>query len=183
MARMSSVLDWVGPALRERVVLVVNHLLAAEPQATARLRPHAGRAIRVTVALPGRVAEPAGPADLAFVVTPAGLLEAAESVSAAEGLDVVADGSRPLQATLGLLAGRRPALRIEGDARFAADVAWLIDHVRWEVEEDLARLIGDAPAHQAMRAVRALRQALQPLLGRLADAAGVPPEPSGGTTR
>jgi len=84
---------------------------------------------------------------------------------------------------LGLLAGRLGDRVIEGDAGFAADVAWLIDHLRWEAEEDLARLIGDAPAHQAMRAARALRQALQPLLGRLADVAGAPPDTAGGATR
>ncbi|MFZ5521049.1 MAG: hypothetical protein ACOZD0_07585 [Pseudomonadota bacterium] len=180
---MSSLFDWLGPAVRERAVLVVNHLLAAEPQAMARLRPHAGRAIRVSLALPGREAQ--GP-DIALVVTPAGLVESAEASLAADGLDVVADGRQPLQAALGLLAGRKPPLRIEGDAAFAADVAWLIDHVRWEAEEDLARVIGDAPAHQAMRAARALRQALQPLLGRLADAAGVPgpgADTAGGATR
>lgn len=183
MTRMSSLFDWLGPAVRERAVLVVNHLLAAEPQAMARLRPHAGRAIRVSLALPGREAQ--GP-DIALVVTPAGLVESAEASLAADGLDVVADGRQPLQAALGLLAGRKPPLRIEGDAAFAADVAWLIDHVRWEAEEDLARVIGDAPAHQAMRAARALRQALQPLLGRLGDAAGVPgpgADTAGGATR
>lgn len=181
MPRMSSLFDWLGPALRERAVLVVNHLLAAEPQARARLRPHAGRAIRVRLALPGREGRDA---DIALVVTPAGLVEAADGPLPADGLDVVADGRQPLQAALGLLAGRRPPLRIEGDAAFAADVAWLIDHVRWEAEEDLARVIGDAPAHQAMRAARALRQALQPLLGRLSEAAGVTgADTAGGATR
>ena len=29
----------------------------------------------------------------------------------------------------------------------AAEVQWLVDHVRWDLEEDLARLFGDAPAH------------------------------------
>ncbi|NBO03125.1 MAG: hypothetical protein EBV16_02915, partial [Betaproteobacteria bacterium] len=46
--------------------------------------------------------------------------------------------------------------------QLAAEVNWLIDHVRWDPEEDLARLIGDAPAHTlaqtARRVVDALRQ-------------------------
>lgn len=166
---MSPLFDWLGPAARERAVLVVNHLLAAEPQAGARLRPHAGRVIRVRltgVGLADRL-----PA-LAWAVTPAGLLEPLEEAGSAAGLDVVADLQRPVPALLGLLAGRRPPLRIEGDAAFASDVAWLIDHVRWDAEEDLSRLVGDAAAHQAMRLLRRLRQALQPLLDRLADAVG-----------
>jgi ubiquinone biosynthesis protein UbiJ len=44
----------------------------------------------------------------------------------------------------------------------AAEVNWLIDHVRWDVEEDLSRLFGDAVAHQifstSQRIVVALRQ-------------------------
>jgi ubiquinone biosynthesis protein UbiJ len=47
----------------------------------------------------------------------------------------------------------------------AAEVNWLIDHVRWDPEEDVARLIGDAPAHTlvqtAKRAVDALRSFVQ----------------------
>jgi ubiquinone biosynthesis protein UbiJ len=38
-------------------------------------------------------------------------------------------------------------------------VQWLVDHVRWDLEEDLSRLFGDAPAH-----------ALGQVVGRMADA-------------
>ncbi|NCP41435.1 MAG: hypothetical protein GW848_13215, partial [Rhodoferax sp.] len=31
--------------------------------------------------------------------------------------------------------------------QLAAEVNWLTEHVRWDIEEDLARLIGDVPAH------------------------------------
>jgi ubiquinone biosynthesis accessory factor UbiJ len=31
--------------------------------------------------------------------------------------------------------------------QLAAEVNWLVDHVRWDVEEDLSRILGDAPAH------------------------------------
>ena len=67
----------------------------------------------------------------------------------------------PLDVLSALARGDKPRVRIEGDVQLAAEVNWLIDHVRWEAEEDLARLIGDAPAHtlaqwgrQAMRAMR-----------------------------
>jgi ubiquinone biosynthesis protein UbiJ len=46
--------------------------------------------------------------------------------------------------------------------QLAAEVNWLVDHVRWDVEDDLARLIGDVPAHAigtgARRVVAALRK-------------------------
>lgn len=38
----------------------------------------------------------------------------------------------------------KPAVSIEGDVQLAAEVAWLVDNLRWDVEEDLSRLIGDA---------------------------------------
>lgn len=54
-----------------------------------------------------------------------------------------------------------------------ATLAWLwltnglIDHVRWDPEEDLARVIGDAPAHTlaqiAQRGVSALKDFVKPL--------------------
>ena len=59
------------------------------------------------------------------------------------------------------MSGDKPSVRIEGDVQLAAEVNWLIDHVRWDVEEDLSRIIGDAPAHMmaqnAKKVVEALR--------------------------
>ena len=46
-----------------------------------------------------------------------------------------------------VLRGDKPAVRIEGDVQLAAEVNWLADHVRWDMEEDLARIVGDVPAH------------------------------------
>ena len=58
--------------------------------------------------------------------------------------------------------GEKPAMRIDGDVMLAADINWLVDHVRWDMEEDLARLVGDAPAHHiaslGQRMVTALRE-------------------------
>jgi len=68
----------------------------------------------------------------------------------------------PLTLAQGALRGDKPAIRIEGDVQLAAEINWLVDHVRWDVEEDLARVVGDAPAHTvaqfASRGAQALRQ-------------------------
>jgi ubiquinone biosynthesis protein UbiJ len=37
----------LAPALMERLVLLTNHVLSAEPVAVERLRPHAGRVLRI----------------------------------------------------------------------------------------------------------------------------------------
>ncbi len=62
---------------------------------------------------------------------------------------------------LGALAGsepeeviRRGEVRIDGDAEIAQKFRELAMLLRPDVEEELSRLIGDTPAHQALRLVR-----------------------------
>lgn len=45
-------------------------------------------------------------------------------------------------------------VKLEGDAEFATQLAKLAEHLRWEPEEDLARVLGDAPAHRIATLVR-----------------------------
>jgi ubiquinone biosynthesis protein UbiJ len=47
-------------------------------------------------------------------------------------------------------------LKVEGDAMVAAAVAEIAQHLRWEVEEDLSQVVGDALAHRAGQTVRNL---------------------------
>jgi len=50
-----------------------------------------------------------------------------------------------------LLARDEAALKqveIEGSAKLAAEVQFLLGHLAWDVEEDLSRLVGDALAHR-----------------------------------
>jgi ubiquinone biosynthesis protein UbiJ len=70
----------------------------------------------------------------------------------------------PLALAQQLLSGDKPAVRVEGDVQLAAEVNWLADHVGWELEEDLARLIGDVPAHALADGARQLRLALRQFL-------------------
>jgi ubiquinone biosynthesis protein UbiJ len=43
----------------------------------------------------------------------------------------------------------------------AAEVNWLIDHVRWDVEEDLSKSMGDAAASTLVSMGRQAFQAMQ----------------------
>ena len=99
------------------------------------------------------------------VVTPAGLLDVA-APNAANDLSLVITEESPLVIAQELMQGGKPAVRIEGDVQLAAEVSWLIDHVRWDIEEDVARLIGDAPAHALAQAAGTLAQAIQQFVGR-----------------
>jgi ubiquinone biosynthesis protein UbiJ len=52
-------------------------------------------------------------------------------------------------------------VRIEGDVQLAADINWLVDNLRWDVEDDLARVIGDGPAHTVGNVARSAAAALK----------------------
>ncbi|MFX8227115.1 hypothetical protein ABTL27_19755, partial [Acinetobacter baumannii] len=68
------------PALQDRLVLLINHVLSREPVACQRLRPLAGRGLPVHLAgWPSLL--PAVP-DLALGVTPAGLFERLDAAPA-----------------------------------------------------------------------------------------------------
>jgi ubiquinone biosynthesis protein UbiJ len=81
------------------------------------------------------------------------------------------------------LRGDKPAIRNEGDVQLAAEINWLVDHVRWDVEEDLARLIGDAPAHQVAQVARRAAQALRQFVGSRMPSGSVVPAPVTSTDR
>jgi ubiquinone biosynthesis protein UbiJ len=72
----------------------------------------------------------------------------------------------PFEMAQALMQGDKPAVRIEGDVQLAAEVNWLVDHVRWDLEEDLARVMGDAPAHTVVQLARSMVQALAQFVGK-----------------
>ena len=76
-------------------------------------------------------------------------------------LRVAIDAANPALAFARFVVGERPELRVEGDAAFAADVDWLIENLRWDVEDDLARLVGDAPAREIGRFGKAVAKAIR----------------------
>jgi len=171
----------IGTALMQRFTLLVNHVIAAEPVAKQKLSPHAGRCIRFhPIHWPAVL--PALP-ELAFVITPAGLVEWCEGIPAPTAdLEVTIDASNPARTLAQGLAGQRPPVEVSGDAALATDVSWLMDNLRWDVQDDLARLIGDGPAHELARIgatlSAGLREAVGTLAGLVARVAGGPQDPS-----
>jgi ubiquinone biosynthesis protein UbiJ len=146
--------QWLTDELQHRLVLFFNHVLMQEPEAQARLARAQGRVLRIEW----------GAFWLQLVATPAGLWDLAP-VAEHDLLLTVATKS-PFGLVRGLARGERPAVRIEGDADFASAVNWLIDHVRWDAEEDLARMIGDVPAHTLAEVGRGAVDALRRFAGR-----------------
>jgi ubiquinone biosynthesis protein UbiJ len=159
---LRSVQMWVLPALQARLVLLVNHVLSREPAATQRLKPHQGRRLRIDVG--GTPAwMPALPASL-LVITPAGLFELDEAGAAVPDLQLTLALPDPGQALAALAGDLTPTVQIEGDAGLAADVHWLVDNLRWDIEADLAEAVGPAVAHQVVQVGRAVAAALRGLV-------------------
>jgi ubiquinone biosynthesis protein UbiJ len=159
-----------GDAVMSRVTLLVNHVIAAEPAAVARLRPHTGRS--VALHFEGWPALLPPLPNTAFAVTPAGLLEwCGVQPPPAPELRVEVDASNPALMLARSLAGERPRIEIAGDAAFAADIQWLFDNLRWDVQDDLERLVGPAAAREVARLGGAMALALRDAARAVADLA------------
>lgn len=125
----------------------INHLLKQEPWAADLLRPHVGRRLRLRV-LPFP--------DLVVCIGKAGLFEVPDHAAPAPyDLEI----AMPLAAATTFLRhpGRAPeSADIKGDAELAQVIQRLVRDLRWDIEDDLARVIGDVPAHRLVRTGQAL---------------------------
>ena len=167
---LHSLNDMLGQAAIERLTLLANHVLASEPVAMQRLRAHAGRRIRLHFeGWPGLL--PPLPVT-AFVVTPAGLLESnAIDDSAEPDLRVNIDASNPARAVVQALTGARPKVEVAGDAALATDLNWLFDNLRWDVQDDLARIVGQAPAREIGRVAAGVAAGMREAVRTLSELA------------
>lgn len=139
----------------------INHLLSAEPWARRALLPHAGKTAAVD----------AGLAILRITVAADGLLKPAEAADPADPVDKADVTIHVKPADLPLILRNRAHafsyVTVEGDAGFAATLSQLAESLRWEAEEDLARIVGDiaavriiAGARQAANSIDTARQTL-----------------------
>lgn len=139
---------WVVAEVQNRVVLLLNHVLAQEPQAQDRVRRQQGKTARLVW----------GKFDLALKATPAGLLERPpepnDACSAVPDLTVTLTQTQLPDVFQTMLKGEKPRVSIDGDVQLAAEVAWLVDNLRWDLEEDLSRLMGDVPAAAFLHAAK-----------------------------
>lgn len=126
--------------LESPLVLALNRLLEAEGWARERLAPYAGEtvefrapplpALRFAIVEGGRLA-PGTEASLTLTLQP-------------DSLPALLRGEEHFMRTVG----------IDGNAQLAREVLHLARHLRWDAEEDLSRLIGDAAAHRAVALAR-----------------------------
>jgi ubiquinone biosynthesis protein UbiJ len=158
---------WMVEEMQRRLVLLLNHVLQQEPEAQARLKRQAGRVVEAH----WRVFS------VRLQATPAGLLDIGP-ITQNPDLTLTLTDESPFSLMQGALRGEKPGVRIAGDVQLAAEVQWLVDHVRWDLEEDLARVFGDAPAHAVATVGRRMAEAVRGFVGRggaAAPTAGTPP--------
>jgi len=153
---MNSVSASSRPITSAAIYHGINHVLAAEPWASAELAKHAGKAIALEMPF-GR---------FAVQINNNGLLEAVRHSDAfAQNSDgellspvrialVLTISSKALSTLLTSSGPIREnafkSVTIAGDADLAQLLGRLAGQLRWEYEEDLSKIIGDAPAHFAV---------------------------------
>jgi ubiquinone biosynthesis protein UbiJ len=151
---------WAIHEIQHRTVLFLNHVLQQEPEAQQRLGRQQGRVVLFQWRF----------ITMKFVATPAGLLDLAPE-NAASDLTLTVTEESPLGLAGATLRGDKPPVQIVGDVQLAAEVQWLVDHVRWDVEDDLARLIGDVPAHAIATGAKRVVEGLRRFVGKAAGPA------------
>jgi ubiquinone biosynthesis accessory factor UbiJ len=115
----------------------LNRLLQSEPWARERLLPFASETLELRAPPLPR---------LRFTIAADGCLAAA--LSGAEASLVVTIRPDALPAAV---KGEDHLLRsidVAGNAALAAEIMFLVRHLRWDVEEEMARFVGDAAAHR-----------------------------------
>lgn len=162
--------------LRRSTTQALNHLLRQQQWAAERLKPFAGRCVEFRLApLP----------DLRLDITAEGLLEKAHATSDARAAEAnaattnTASAAPPDQATghpaADLTVTIRPAalphflrrdeeglrallreVELTGQADLAQVVQGLFRELKWDVEEDLSRVVGDVMAHRMAETGRSL---------------------------
>ena len=144
---------WMVDEGQQRLVLFLNHVLMQEKSAQNRLLRQKGRVAHIRWGLFA----------IDLVVTPAGLVDRAQPFIKPDLVISVAAES-PMVVIQSVLSGKAPPVKIEGDVQLAAEIGWLAENLRWDAEEDVSRLIGDAPAHAlidlGMRVATGLKQFL-----------------------
>ncbi|MBU3567669.1 ubiquinone biosynthesis accessory factor UbiJ [Polynucleobacter alcilacus] len=143
----------------------INHVLGSEPWARSELAKHAGKSIFLQIPL----------GTLSFEIKSDGLLGALkEADNPSLTLEVSAQALSGFAASSGNLREQAfKAVKITGDADLAQLLGRLAGQLRWEYEEDLARLVGDAPANFAVRQgkkfISASRSAASDLLDNVVE--------------
>ena len=131
--------------LQEAFLAGLNHLLAGEDWARSRLSSFSGQT--VWLELP--------PLQFALEITPAGNFCKADGETPA-AVTISLSGVSPLRFLAGLTdpSSLLDSTQVKGAAGLADCIGFVFRNLRWDIESDLANVVGDIPAHRLVRAGR-----------------------------
>ena len=132
-----------SPQFFSIVPAALNHLLAQEDWARAKLAPHAGKIARFD----------AGFQRLDVTVEAGGLLALAQA--GAEPSVTIKANAADLPLIVQDMKKAFSYVRIEGDADFANSLSQVSQGLRWDAEDDLAKLFGDVAAVRMVATAKA----------------------------
>lgn len=132
--------------LSEAFITAQNHALRRAPWALERLRGFAGRQVVLAC----------GSIEIRFAINDEGYLGHVRDDAPTDVRIEV-----PLEQLPALATGDTPksSLHLVGDADLAETTGFVLRNLRWDLDEDLSRLIGDVAAHRLGTVARGLRKA------------------------
>lgn len=114
---------------------LLQHLIAQNSWANAMLEPFAGKSVQINIP----------PASTALIILENGSLAIAGETNIADATVTITPSL-----LLRLIAKDEAAklqINISGDTHLATELAKVFTHIRWDYEDDLSKLVGDAPAY------------------------------------
>lgn len=124
-------------ALPIPALAAINHVLGQADWAREKLAVFAGRSARVVMP----------PFDANIVVLDNGFLSSPTDDKAEADVTINLPASAPLLLLQGLPVLMR-AVKLSGSVDFAEALSFVIRNLKWDVEEDLSKVVGDIAAHR-----------------------------------
>jgi ubiquinone biosynthesis accessory factor UbiJ len=143
--------EWLISEGHNRIVLLLNHVLQQEPEAMQRIARQKGRVVKFAWQQ----------FNISLSATAVGLLAVASAENQKSDLLLEILDTNVPELAQKLTRCDKPNVRIEGDVQLAAEVQWLTQNVKWDLEGDLARIVGNVPAHHIATSVRELQTKLR----------------------
>ncbi len=143
--------------LKPALTHFLQHVCAQNNWAKPHLIAHAGKTLCI---------------DFSIVRMPLQILEDGSLCIAGETATADATAHIPPSLTLRLLAkdeAARQQIHIEGDTHLATDFAKVMQHMRWDMAEDISKLVGDIPAQKISGFTQNTAQEAKRQITNLAD--------------
>lgn len=132
----------------ERILLpALNHILSRENWARERLHAHSGARVRIN----------GGPFDINLCIDARGMFDAINDSSEPD-VTLLLPGDLPLK----LLVDREnlfSSIKLSGSVELAETLGFVFRNLDWDVEAELANLIGDIAAHRVVLGGKSLAKA------------------------